>query len=40
MSKLTVFTILCMLALQGCGAKDTCLDQGGSYNETTGQCEK
>ncbi len=26
--------------LAACDAKDACLDQGGSYNETTKQCEK
>lgn len=27
-------------AVSACGAKDTCLDYGGHYNETTKQCEK
>ncbi|SUA44467.1 Uncharacterised protein [Neisseria zoodegmatis] len=32
--------VLSSLALAGCDPKDACLDQGGSYNETTKQCEK
>ncbi|MFA9485593.1 MULTISPECIES: hypothetical protein [unclassified Moraxella] len=28
------------LLLAGCGAKDTCLDYGGHYNDATGKCEK
>ncbi|MGK8252628.1 hypothetical protein [Moraxella lacunata] len=34
------FIIVCVFALSGCDAKDQCLDNGGSYNETTKQCEK
>ncbi|SAY51337.1 hypothetical protein [Neisseria weaveri] len=37
---LFLVAVLLSLALTGCDAKDACLDQGGSYNETTKQCEK
>lgn len=38
----TVFVLAASFALvlSGCDAKDTCLDEGGRYNETTKQCEK
>ncbi|WP_255408378.1 MULTISPECIES: hypothetical protein [Neisseria] len=35
---LLIFSVC--LNLVGCDAKDRCLDQGGSYNEATGKCEK
>lgn len=31
-------SLVCVLA--ACDAKGDCLDQGGSYNEATKQCEK
>ncbi|WP_225315131.1 lipoprotein [Neisseria zalophi] len=41
MNRITfIFALLSAVILSGCGAKDTCLDQGGHYNETTKQCEK
>ncbi|QNT58077.1 hypothetical protein AABM17_1945 [Neisseria musculi] len=38
--KLLLPIVSFMLVLTGCDAKDTCLDQGGRYNEATKQCEK
>ncbi|MCS4534516.1 lipoprotein [Neisseria montereyensis] len=41
MNRITfIFALFFALALAGCDAKDTCLDQGGHYNETTKQCEQ
>lgn len=37
--KLTVI-IVAALTLTACDAKDACLDNGGSYNEQTKQCER
>ena len=36
----TILGLSLVLGLAACDAKDACLDQGGSYNETTKQCEK
>ncbi len=32
--------LLAGCCLASCDKKDICLDSGGSYNETTQQCEK
>lgn len=40
MFKNTFLIALAALALAGCGAKDACLDAGGSYNEASKVCEK
>ena len=40
MRKLTIVIGVALIALVGCDKKDACLDQGGSYNEQTKQCDK
>lgn len=40
MRKLTIMIGVALIALVGCDKKDICLDQGGSYNKQTKQCEK
>ncbi len=37
--KKIIFSLCFTLLLTSCWTKDTCLDKGGSYNETTKQCE-
>ncbi|MBS9782748.1 MAG: hypothetical protein KGV43_03040 [Arcobacter sp.] len=37
--KKTMLALICAVLLASCGAKDQCLDKGGSFNEETKQCE-
>lgn len=35
---LCAFSLMTLLVLTGCDSKDSCLDQGGSYDEASETC--